>query len=53
MANMKEIYTRIKSVQDIMKITNAMYLISSSKLKKARKKLLDTEPYFNKLQDTI
>ncbi|MDD3659283.1 MAG: ATP synthase F1 subunit gamma [Lachnospiraceae bacterium] len=53
MANMKEIYTRIKSIQDIMKITNAMYLISSSKLKKARKKLLETEPYFLKLQDTI
>ncbi|MFU0828357.1 MAG: hypothetical protein ACFWTJ_12665 [Lachnoclostridium sp.] len=38
MANMREIRTRMKSIQDIMKITNAMYLISSSKLKKARKK---------------
>lgn len=53
MANMREIHTRIKSVQDIMKITNAMYLISSSKLKKARKRLLATEPYFEKLQATI
>ena len=53
MANMKEIHTRIKSIKDIMKITNAMYLISSSKLKKARKNLLATEPYFEKLQSTI
>jgi F-type H+-transporting ATPase subunit gamma len=53
MANMKEIHTRMKSIQDIMKITNAMYLISSSKLKKARKSLLATEPYFEKLQSTI
>ncbi len=53
MANIKEIRTRIKSIQDIMKITNAMYLISSSKLKRARKKLLETEPYFEKLQSTI
>ena len=36
MANMREIRTRIDSVKDTMKITNAMYLISSSKLRKAR-----------------
>ncbi|MGB8455850.1 MAG: ATP synthase F1 subunit gamma [Anaerocolumna sp.] len=53
MANMREIRTRMKSIQDIMKITNAMYLISSSKLKKARKNLLAVEPYFEKLQSTI
>lgn len=53
MANMREIRTRMKSIQDIMKITNAMYLISSSKLKKARKNLLAVEPYFEKLQETI
>lgn len=53
MGNMKEIHSRMKSVKDIMKITNAMYLISSSKLKKAKKKLADTEPYFEMLQATI
>ena len=53
MANMREIRNLIKGIQDIMKITNAMYLISSSKLKKARKTLLATEPYFVKLQETI
>lgn len=49
MANMREIRDRIKSINDIMKITNAMYLISSSKLKKAKKDLEATEPYFDKL----
>lgn len=49
MSNMHEIRERIKSINDIKKITNAMYLISSSKLKKAKKDLAATEPYFNKL----
>lgn len=53
MANMREIRTRMKSIQDTMKITNAMYLISSSKLKKARKVLDETMPYFVTLQNTI
>ena len=53
MANMKEIRSRIKSIDDIMKITNAMYLISSSKVKKARNSLEATKPYFSKMQETI
>ena len=53
MASMKEIRERISSVQQIMKITNAMYLISSSNLKRAKKNLENTVPYFEKLQSTI
>ncbi|MCR5111190.1 MAG: ATP synthase F1 subunit gamma [Ruminococcus sp.] len=53
MPNMREIRERIASIQQILKITNAMYLMSSSKLKKARKSLEATEPYFYKLQSTI
>ena len=53
MANRKEIQDRMKSIQDTMKITNAMYMISSSKLKKAKKSLEDTEPYFYTLQSTM
>ena len=44
MANAKEIQDRMKSINDTLKITNAMYMISSSKLTQARKKLADTEP---------
>ena len=46
MANIREIQSRINSVKDTMKITNAMYMISSSKMTHAKKKLADTEPYF-------
>ena len=53
MANTREIQSRMKSIQDTMKITNAMYTVSSSKLKKARKTLTDTEPYFYSLQQMI
>lgn len=53
MANIKEIQTRINSVKDTMKITNAMYMIASSKVKQAKKKLTDTEPYFYGMQGEI
>ncbi|HIU75883.1 MAG TPA: ATP synthase F1 subunit gamma [Candidatus Pelethocola excrementipullorum] len=53
MANIKEVQDRIKSIQDTMKITNAMYMIASSNLKKAKKALEDTEPYFYTLQYAI
>ena len=46
MANIKEIRERISSVNDTRKITNAMYLISSTKLRKAKKILSETEPFF-------
>ena len=53
MANMRDIRERVASIQQILKITNAMYLMSSSKLKKARKALEATDPYFYKLQETV
>lgn len=53
MANTKEIRKRMKSIHDTMKITNAMYMISSLKLQRARKKLADTEPYFYSLQQAF
>lgn len=53
MANAKEIQGRMKSIRDTMKITNAMYMISSSKLKKSKKSLEDTVPYFYTLQSAM
>ena len=53
MAGIKEIRTRIDSVQQTLKITNAMYLISSSKLRKARQQLNNVQPYFLKISSTI
>ena len=53
MANIKEIRDRINSVNDTRKITNAMYLISSTKLRRAKKMLTDTEPFFFATQAMI
>ena len=53
MANTREIQSRMKSIQDTMKITNAMYMISSTKLRKAKKSLEETEPYFYTLQTMV
>ena len=53
MANAREIQARMKSIKDTMKITNAMYMISSSKLQKARRDLKNTEPYFYTIQEAL
>jgi F-type H+-transporting ATPase subunit gamma len=53
MESMREIRNRMVSVRKTIKITNAMYLMASSEMKKARKRLAASEPYFLKLQSTI
>lgn len=53
MASAKEIQNRIKSVQDTMKITNAMFMIASSKLRKAKKEVEVSGPYFSAMRETI
>lgn len=53
MASITEIRSRMKSVEQTLKITNAMYLISSAKVKKARKQLAEVEPYFDRLAKTM
>ena len=53
MSSIREIKNRIKSVQDTRKITNAMYMISSTKLRKARKNFEATRPYFDAISHEI
>ena len=53
MAGTKEIKTHIESVQETRKITNAMYLIASTTLRKARQELENTRPYFEALRREI
>lgn len=53
MANTRELQSRMKSIKDTMKITNAMHMIASSNLQKAKKNLEETEPYFYTLQVMI
>lgn len=53
MSGMKEIKNHIASVKDTQKITNAMYLIASTKLRKAKSELDNTRPYFETLKGEI
>lgn len=53
MANTKELKGRIKSVRDTQKITNAMYLIASTKMRKAKAELDKTRPYFDAMKSEI
>ena len=49
MRNAREIKKRINGIQDTKKIVNAMYLISSSKMRKVKADLDHTRPFFNAL----
>lgn len=53
MAGINEIRSRMRSIEQTLKITNAMYLISSSKVKKARKQLNEVQPYFDRIAKTM
>ena len=53
MASTSEIRRRISSVQETQKITHAMYLISSAKMRKARAELDEVRPYFDVLNHEI
>ena len=53
MASTKEIQDRISSVRDTQQITNAMYLIASMKMRKAKRELDGTRPYFDAVSKEI
>lgn len=53
MNNAKEIKNRIRSIHDTRKITNAMYMIASAKMKRAKKELDSTMPYFEALRSEV
>ncbi|MBR0374697.1 MAG: ATP synthase F1 subunit gamma [Mogibacterium sp.] len=53
MATTTELKKRIRGIQDTEKITNAMYLIASQKMRKAREDLERTRPYFEAIRTEI
>ena len=53
MAGTKEILDRIGSIRETMKVTNAMYLISSSKIRKARERMTEVQAYYDAICSTI
>lgn len=52
-AGMKAIKTRIASINSTKQITNAMHLVASSKLRKAKLAADESSSYFNTLYETI
>ena len=54
MANdMQSIKRRIKSVESTKRITKAMQLVATSKLRKARKQMDELRPYYSKTQEVV
>ena len=53
MADGSEIRSRINSVSETKKVTDAMYMISSVKMTRARREVEKTEPYFTALKKEI
>ena len=53
MASAAEIKTRIKSISETKKVTDAMYMISSVKMRKARREIEGTTPYFTAVREEI
>jgi F-type H+-transporting ATPase subunit gamma len=53
MATLRDIKTRISSVESTKKITKAMKMVSSAKLRRAQDRLNRTRPYANKIKEFI
>lgn len=51
MPNLKHIKVRIKSIKSTQKITQAMKLVSASKVRKAQIRVLNSRPYSKKVSD--
>ena len=52
-SNMQSIKRRMKSVESTKKITKAMKLVATSKLRKTRNQLDELKPYYSKVQETV
>jgi F-type H+-transporting ATPase subunit gamma len=53
METMRDIRNRMKSVRQTRQVTGALKLISTSKLRKARRRLEDTLPYFDGITEAM
>lgn len=53
MANLRDVRGRIRGVSQTLQVTKAMKLISTSKLRRARRMLSDSEPYFSRIRETM
>ena len=53
MANLRDVRLRMRAIRQTLQVTRAMNLISTSKLRKGRRVLEDTEPYFTRIHKSM
>ncbi|MDR0669469.1 MAG: ATP synthase F1 subunit gamma [Treponema sp.] len=53
MANLRDVRLRMRAITQTLQVTRAMNLISTAKLRKGRRLLEDTEPYFARIQKSM
>ena len=53
MASLKEVRTRIESVNSTKQITSAMRMVAASKLRKSQNAILTMRPYASKLRELM
>jgi F-type H+-transporting ATPase subunit gamma len=53
MANLKEIRTKIGSIKNTQKITKAMEMVAASKMRRTKKRMVETRPYADKIRTAI
>ena len=53
MANLRDVRLRMRAIEQTLQVTKAMKLISTSKLRKGRRMLEDTVPYFKRIQKSM
>jgi F-type H+-transporting ATPase subunit gamma len=53
MANLRDVRLRMRAITQTLQVTKAMNLISTAKLRKGRRLLEDTEPYFTRIQKSM
>jgi F-type H+-transporting ATPase subunit gamma len=53
MANLRDIRTRISSIENTQQITKAMKMVAAAKLRKAQQRIIATRPYAKKMRSVV
>jgi len=53
MPNLRDLRLRMRSIEQTLQVTKAMNLISTAKLRKGRRLLEDTKPFFTRIQKSM
>jgi len=53
MSNLRDVRLRMRAIEQTLQVTKAMNLISTAKLRKGRKMLADTVPYFSRIKKSM